>query len=106
MHEPSAARRSLARLDALDAALINRLQGELPLVARPFAAVAEELGCSEDELLERLHRLLGEGTLTRFGGLETLYLGQMVGLVVLGAGMEWANRTGQRAGRIPPIATA
>ena len=69
MHEPSAARRSLARLDALDAALINRLQGELPLVPRPFAAVAEELGCSEDELLERLHRLLGEGTLTRFGPL-------------------------------------
>lgn len=69
MHEPSAARRSLARLDALDAALINRLQGELPLVPRPFAAVAEELGCSEAELLERLHRLLGEGTLTRFGPL-------------------------------------
>lgn len=69
MHEPSAARRSLARLDALDAALINRLQGELPLVPRPFDAVAQELGCSESELLERLHRLLGEGTLTRFGPL-------------------------------------
>lgn len=69
MHEPSAARRSLARLDVLDAALINRLQGELPLVPRPFAAVAEELGCSEAELLDRLHRLLGEGTLTRFGPL-------------------------------------
>lgn len=69
MHEPSAARRSLARLDALDAALINRLQGALPLVPRPFAAVAEELGCSEAELLDRLHRLLGEGTLTRFGPL-------------------------------------
>jgi len=69
MHEPSAARRSLARLDALDAALINRLQGALPLVSRPFAAVAQELGCSEAELLDRLHRLLGEGTLTRFGPL-------------------------------------
>ena len=40
MHEPSAARRSLARLDALDAALINRLQ-----------------------------RLLAHGDLTRFGPL-------------------------------------
>lgn len=69
MHEPSAARRSLARLDALDAALINRLQGDLPLVPRPFAQVAEELGCSEAELLDRLHRLLGEGTLSRFGPL-------------------------------------
>lgn len=83
MHEPSAARRSLARLDALDAALINRLQGELPLVPRPFAAVAEELGCSEDELIERLHRLLGEGTLTRFGPL--FQIERAGGLFVLAA---------------------
>ncbi len=69
MHEPSAARRSLARLDALDAALINRLQAGLPLVSRPFEQVAEELGSSEAELLDRLHRLLGEGTLSRFGPL-------------------------------------
>ena len=46
------------------------------------------------------------GTLTRFGGQETLYLGQMVGLIVLGAGMEWANRLGYRSGPIPPIAAA
>jgi hypothetical protein len=45
------------------------------------------------------------GTLTRFGGQETLYLGQMVGLIVLGAGMEWANRVGQARRPIPPIAT-
>ena len=32
------------------------------------------------------------GTLTRFGGEETLYLGQMLGLLVLGGGMEWAAR--------------
>ena len=69
MHEPNAARRSLARLDALDAALINRLQTDLPLSPRPFATVAEELRCSEGELLERLQRLLGDGTLSRFGPL-------------------------------------
>ena len=44
------------------------------------------------------------GTLTRFGGLETLYIGQMVGLIVLGAGMEWANRLGSARTTIPPIA--
>ncbi|MDC8786429.1 Lrp/AsnC family transcriptional regulator [Roseateles koreensis] len=58
-----------ATLDALDAAVINRLQGTLPLVPRPFAAVAEELGCSEDLLLLRLRRLLADGTLSRFGPL-------------------------------------
>ena len=35
------------------------------------------------------------GTLTRFGGEETLYLGQLLGLAVLGAGMEWAARAPQ-----------
>jgi len=44
------------------------------------------------------------GTLTRFGGQETLYLGQMVGLIILGGGMEWANRLGYRGESIPPIA--
>ena len=33
------------------------------------------------------------GTLTRFGGEELLYVGQLVGLLVLGGGMEWANRS-------------
>lgn len=32
------------------------------------------------------------GTLTRFGGEGSLYVGQMVGLLILGAGMEWAGR--------------
>ena len=44
------------------------------------------------------------GTLTRFGGQETLYLMQMLGLLVLGGGMEWANRMGYSGGRIPPSA--
>ena len=34
------------------------------------------------------------GTLTRVGGAESLYAGQMVGLIVLGVGMEWSNRVG------------
>lgn len=33
------------------------------------------------------------GTLTRLGGEEALYVGQMLGLLILGAGMEWAARS-------------
>jgi len=72
-----------ARLDALDAALINRLQGELPLLPRPFAAVAEELGCSEAWLLMRLGQLLSEGVLSRFGPL--FQIERAGGLFVLAA---------------------
>ncbi|HMN37655.1 MAG TPA: AsnC family transcriptional regulator [Hyphomicrobium sp.] len=56
-----------AMLDELDRAVINRLQLPLPLEPRPFAAVSRELGCSEDELIERTQRLLQTGMLTRFG---------------------------------------
>lgn len=58
-----------AWLSPIDARLIDRLHGDLPLVDRPFAAVAAELGLGEDEVLERLNHLLAQGVLTRFGPL-------------------------------------
>lgn len=56
-----------APLDAIDKALVNRLQDDLPLVERPFAAIAGELGLGETALLDRLHRLRELGIVTRFG---------------------------------------
>lgn len=52
-----------------DLRLIDRLHGGFPLSDRPFAAVAAELGCTEDMLIDRLQRLLAHGDLTRFGPL-------------------------------------
>jgi DNA-binding Lrp family transcriptional regulator len=54
-------------MDALDRAIVNRLQDGFPLCERPYEAVAGELGCGEDELLARLDRLLNDRVLTRFG---------------------------------------
>ena len=54
-------------LDDLDRALVNALQEPLPLVSRPYAAVAARLGCNEAELLARLAALLARGVATRFG---------------------------------------
>jgi DNA-binding Lrp family transcriptional regulator len=56
-----------AELDATDRTIINRLQDGLPLVERPFARVAGELGLSEGRLLYRLEQLRERGVLTRFG---------------------------------------
>jgi DNA-binding Lrp family transcriptional regulator len=56
-------------VDWRDARLIDRLHGELPLTDHPFADVGAELGMGEDEVIERLHRLLAQGVLTRFGPL-------------------------------------
>jgi siroheme decarboxylase len=56
-------------MDSTDRAIINALQGGFPLCDRPFAAAAEPLGISEQDLIDRLQRLLDAGTLTRFGPL-------------------------------------
>lgn len=55
------------RIDALDEAIINGLQGNFPICEQAFAEVAGPLGLSEEELLVRVQRLLDERVLTRFG---------------------------------------
>jgi len=55
--------------DPVDRAIVNALQGDFPLCERPFAAAAEALRITEDDLIARIDRLLADGTLTRFGPL-------------------------------------
>lgn len=56
-------------LTARDQHLIERLHGGFPISERPFRDVAQELGWSEREVMERLEQLLDDGVLTRFGPL-------------------------------------
>lgn len=56
-------------MDEIAARIVNRLQGGTPVVPRPFAVLARELGLAEGELIARLQALLEDGTLTRFGPL-------------------------------------
>jgi DNA-binding Lrp family transcriptional regulator len=41
-------------MDAFDAAVLDRLQNDLPLVERPYAALGEALGASEERVLDRV----------------------------------------------------
>ncbi|GGW43144.1 protein NirG [Gemmobacter lanyuensis] len=54
-------------LDATDRAALNALQDPLPLVPRPFAALADRLGLTEAALIARLAHLREIGAITRFG---------------------------------------
>ena len=54
-------------LTAVDRKIIAKMQSDFPICERPYADVAEELGISEDALLERLEGLLAAKVLTRFG---------------------------------------
>ncbi|MDD2863122.1 MAG: Lrp/AsnC family transcriptional regulator [Methylococcales bacterium] len=55
--------------DEIDASLINHLQDGFPICDEPYLQVANELGLTEDDVLNRLKKLLENGTLTRFGAL-------------------------------------
>ena len=59
--------REVATLDAIDRHIIDGLQGDFPICERPYQVAAERLGISEEELLQRLDRLLETRVLTRFG---------------------------------------
>jgi DNA-binding Lrp family transcriptional regulator len=56
-------------MDAIDRHIVNGLQGGFPISERPYAEAAAKLDLGEDELIERLGRLLAEGRLSRFGPL-------------------------------------
>lgn len=54
-------------IDQIDKRIIKRLQGDLPLVARPFQALAEELGLGEGEVIDRVKAMAESGVMRRFG---------------------------------------
>ena len=58
----------MQELDPTDSAILNRIQSDFPITSRPFLAVAEELGLTEEEVLERVARLKAGGVIRRIGG--------------------------------------
>ncbi|SHJ67154.1 siroheme decarboxylase subunit beta [Desulfofundulus thermosubterraneus] len=54
-------------LSQLDKEIIRALQEGLPLVSRPFLALAEKLGISEEELLVKVRDFVEQGIIRRFG---------------------------------------
>lgn len=54
-------------LDDTDRAIVNALQGGFEIVERPFREAAGRLDLGEDDLIERLQRLVDDRALSRFG---------------------------------------
>lgn len=57
------------KFTGLDRRLIARLCGDLPLEERPFLALADELGTTEDDVIGRIRRLEREGVMRRLGAI-------------------------------------
>lgn len=55
-------------MDDIDREILNRIQSDFPITSRPYLAVANNLGLSEDEVLKRLAVLKEERIIRRIGG--------------------------------------
>ncbi len=58
----------MQELDSIDSAILNRIQSDFPITSRPYLAVADELGLTETEVLDRVARLKKGGIIRRIGG--------------------------------------
>jgi len=63
----------VSAIDALDRRLIVATQAGLPLVARPYHALGEQLGVPAEEVMLRLRRMLETGIIRRIGAVPNHY---------------------------------
>jgi DNA-binding Lrp family transcriptional regulator len=54
-------------LTELEKKVIASIQGDIPIVARPYQALAKKIGIDEEALIETLQRLTDRGVIRRFG---------------------------------------
>ena len=55
-------------MDDTDRAILNRIQSDFPIASRPYLAIADDLGLSENEVIKRLARLKENKIIRRIGG--------------------------------------
>jgi DNA-binding Lrp family transcriptional regulator len=92
-------------MDAQDRDLIDALHGGFPVIDRPYEAVADSLGIGEEELIERLSKLLEAGTLTRFGPLfDAAKLGGAFTLAAMAVPAERFDSVAEIVNAFPEVA--
>jgi DNA-binding Lrp family transcriptional regulator len=92
-------------LSDFDRRLIAATQAGLPLVPRPYEAVAATLGTSEELVRRRLQQMLDEGLIRRIGAVPNHYrLGFVAnGMSVWDVDDEWVDALGVKIGALPGV---
>jgi len=60
-------------MDGIDRKIISASQTGLPLTPEPYQALAEQIGISADELMQRLTRMQELGVIRRIGAIPNHY---------------------------------
>ncbi|QTA92409.1 siroheme decarboxylase subunit alpha [Desulfonema magnum] len=55
-------------MDDIDRAVLNRIQSDFPITSRPYLSIANDIGLSETDVLNRVVRLKEAGIIRRIGG--------------------------------------
>lgn len=89
-------------IDDIDRSLIVVTQGGLPLVPRPYHAIAEQLGLPADEVMGRLQTMLATGIIRRIGAVPNHYaIGWTAnGMTVWNVADEQVDELGARIGAL------
>ncbi len=87
----------------LDRAIIVATQGGLPLVARPYHLLAEQLQISPELLMQRMSQMQDSGVIRRIGVVPNHYaLGYRAnGMSVWDVPDEMIDSLGERVGKLP-----
>jgi len=91
------------RATEVERALVVAVQGGLPLVAHPYAAIAERLGMEEAEVIARLQAMLARGAIRRIGVVPNHYaIGYRAnGMSVWDVDDAQVDALGERVGALP-----
>lgn len=60
-------------MDELDRKIITATQAGLPLVKKPYAVIAEQLGIDSETVKQRLQKMLDKGQIRRIGAVPNHY---------------------------------
>jgi DNA-binding Lrp family transcriptional regulator len=71
--QPATTRAIESTPDTVDRAIIRATQAGLPRVARPYQAIAEQVGVSAEKVMARLTRMLDAGIIRRIGAVPNHY---------------------------------
>jgi DNA-binding Lrp family transcriptional regulator len=89
-------------IDAIDQEIIQLTQTGLPLVSKPYHAIAEQLHISADEVMARMQAMQDNGIIRRIGAIPNHYkLGYTFnGMTVWDVADEMIETLGQQVGEL------
>ena len=92
-------------MDAVDRAIILATQEGLPLVSQPYHAVADRVGITPEEVMERMKAMLENGVIRRIGAVPNHYaLGYKAnGMTVWDVDDARVDELGERVGQLDSV---